>query len=70
MLIFKIKDFSFSGGYARWEYFSSIGVYYLQRGKFSFYLNFVDRGIGVDSKGVCGFNASTGLPSQADMWAN
>jgi hypothetical protein len=70
MLIFKIKNFSFSGGYARWEYFSTIGVYYLQGGKFSFYLDFVDRGIWIDAKGVRWFNVSTGLPRQGNMWAN
>ena len=70
MLIFKIKDFSFSGWYASREYFSTKGVQYLQGGEFSFYLNFVDRGIGVDAKGGRGVDASTGLSGQTDMRAN
>ena len=48
--IFKIKNFSLIGGYAYWEYFSSEGVYYPQRGKFAFYLNFVYSWIRVDAK--------------------
>ena len=70
MLIFKIKDFSFSGWHASREYFSTKGVQYLQGGEFSFHLNFVDRGIGVDAKGGAGVDAPTGLPSQTDMRAN
>ena len=70
MLIFKIKNFSFSKGYARWEYFSTKRVQYLQGGEFSFHLNFVDRGIGVNAKGGAGVDVSNGLSGQANMRTN